>query len=125
MDRALTGEPFSHNMPVLHLTIMLQVTGGKMATLHIEHAIHDLQTWLGAFNGFAEARQKGGVRAYRIYQPVHDDKYILIELDFDTVDQAEGFKRFLELNVWSSPTASPGLASVPSARVLNRVLADT
>ncbi len=92
-----------------------------MATLHIEHPIHDLNTWLMAFGRFAEARQKGGVRAYRIYQPIADDKYILIELDFDTVDQAEQFKRFLEVNVWSSPTASPGLAGSPQARVLVQV----
>lgn len=31
-----------------------------MATLHIEHAITDLQTWLGAFERFDEARRKAG-----------------------------------------------------------------
>ncbi len=67
-----------------------------MATLHIEHSISDLETWLTAFGKFAEARQKGGVRTHRIYQPVDDDKYIVIELDFDTIDEAERFrKRFL------------------------------
>lgn len=95
-----------------------------MATLHIEHPITDLHTWLNAFNSFAEARHKGGVRAYRIYQPVADDKYILIDLDFDTAEQAEHFKRFLEVNVWSSSTASPGLAGSPQARVLVPVEAD-
>jgi hypothetical protein len=29
-----------------------------MATLHIEHGITDLQTWLGAFGRFAEAETK-------------------------------------------------------------------
>ncbi|WP_026370613.1 hypothetical protein [Kallotenue papyrolyticum] len=96
-----------------------------MATLHIEHPISDLQTWLTAFGRFAEARQQGGVRAHRIYQPVGDDKYILIDLDFDTVDEAERFKRFLELNVWSSREASPGLAGTPQARVLERVAPET
>lgn len=95
-----------------------------MATLHIEHPIHDLNTWVTAFSKFSEARQKGGVRAFRIYQPVADNKYILIDLDFDTVDQAEHFKRFLEENVWSSPTASPGLAGSPQARVLVQVEVD-
>ncbi len=92
-----------------------------MATLHIEHPIHDLQTWLTAFGRFGEARQRGGVRVHRIYQPVGDDKYILIELDFDSVDEAERFKSFLETNVWSSQEASPGLAGSPQARVLERV----
>lgn len=96
-----------------------------MATLHIEHPIHDLQTWLGAFNGFAEARQRGGVRAYQVYQPVDDDKYILIDLDFNTVEEAERFRNFLELNVWSSQDASPGLAGTPQTRVMERVAADT
>lgn len=96
-----------------------------MATLHIEHPIHDLQTWLGAFGGFAEARQRGGVRAYRVYQPVDDAKYILIDLDFDTADQAERFKKFLEVNVWSSQEASPGLAGTPHTRVLERIASDS
>ncbi len=96
-----------------------------MATLHIEHPISDLQTWLGAFGRFAEARQKGGVRAYRIYQPIDDDKYILIDLDFDTVDGAERFKRFLEENVWSSQATSPGLAGTPQTRVLEHVASQT
>lgn len=92
-----------------------------MTTLHIEHPITDLKTWLTAFGKFAEARQKGGVRAYRISQPVDDDKYVLIDLDFDTVDQAKRFENFLQLNVWSSQEASPGLAGSPQTRVLVRV----
>ncbi|NJN53360.1 MAG: hypothetical protein HC804_00565 [Anaerolineae bacterium] len=93
-----------------------------MATLHIEHPISDLNTWLTAFGRFAEARQRGGVRAHRIYQPSDDDKYILIDLDFDTVAEAARFKSFLEMNVWSSREASPGLAGIPQARVLERVV---
>jgi len=95
-----------------------------MITLHIEHPIHDLRTWLTAFGGFAEAREKAGVRSCRIYQPVADDTYILVDLDFDTVEQAERFRQFLEDNVWSSPTASPGLAGSPQARVLARVVSE-
>lgn len=95
-----------------------------MATLHIEHPISDLTTWLTAFAKFAEARQKAGVRAQRIYQPVNDDKYIVLDLDFDTADEAAGFKTFLESNVWSSHEASPGLAGAPQARILQRVLTE-
>ena len=58
-------------------------------------------------------------------QPIDDDKYILIDLDFDTADQAERFKKFLEVNVWSSPDASPGLAGTPQTRVLERVASDS
>jgi hypothetical protein len=92
-----------------------------MATLHIEHPINDLQTWLGAFTRFEEARKRAGVRAQSVRQPVDDDKYIYISLDFDTVDEAAAFKRFLETTVWASADASPGLAGTPTARVLTEV----
>jgi hypothetical protein len=92
-----------------------------MATLHIEHEISDLQTWLGAFGRFAEARERAGVGSQRVAQPIDDDRYIYVELDFDTVEQAEGFKNFLETKVWSNPEASPALKGAPRARVLTEV----
>ena len=94
----------------------------EMATLHIEHEISDLETWLAAFGSFAQAREKGHVRTYRVYQPADDGKYIVIHLDFDTVDEAESFKTFLETNVWSNRESSPGLAGRPQTRVLELVL---
>jgi len=92
-----------------------------LATLQIEHGITDLQTWLGAFNRFEEARRKAGVRAQHVRQPADDEKYIYVTLDFDTVDEAAAFKRFLETTVWASAEASPALASSPTARVLDDV----
>jgi hypothetical protein len=95
--------------------------GQLTATLHIEHPITDLQTWLGAFARFEEARKKAGVRAQRVCQPVDDDHYIYVALDFDNVEQAAAFKRFLETNVWASAEASPGLGGTPTARILTEV----
>lgn len=92
-----------------------------MATLHIEHSISDLQTWLGAFGRFDEARRKAGVTGQRVHQPLDDDKYIYVELEFDSTEQAEAFKRFLETKVWSSPDASPALGDTPRARILTEV----
>ncbi len=92
-----------------------------MATLHIEHPITDLQTWLGAFNRFEEARRNAGVRAQHVRQPVDDDKYIYVELDFAGVEEAAAFKDFLETRVWASQDASPALAGTPRARILTDV----
>jgi hypothetical protein len=92
-----------------------------MATLHIEHPISDLPTWLGAFSRFREARQRAGVRAERVLQPVDDDRYIYVSLDFDSVEQAATFQNFLETRVWTSREASPALAGTPRARVLTDV----
>ena len=92
-----------------------------MATLHIEHPISDLQTWLGAFNRFEGARKNAGVRSHRIHQPVDDDKYIYLRLEFDGVGEATAFKSFLENTVWASADASPALVGTPTARILAEV----
>lgn len=92
-----------------------------MATLHIEHPIVDLPTWLTAFNRFADARREAGVVGQRVQQPLDDDKYIVVDLDFETVDAATKFKEFLETVVWTSRELSPGLAGTPRARVLEQV----
>jgi hypothetical protein len=92
-----------------------------VATLHIEHAITDLGTWLEAFERFKPARANAGVRSEAIHQPIDDDKYIYIRLEFASVEQAESFKQFLETRVWSSRDASPGLSGTPRARILEEV----
>ena len=89
-----------------------------MATLHIEHPITDFGTWRTAFARFRTARTDGGVLTTRIYRPVDDDKYVLIDLDFTTVDQAEEFEEFLRTRVWSTPDDAPALAGTPVTRVL-------
>ena len=92
-----------------------------MATLHIEHPITDLQTWLGAFKKFEGARRKAGVRSQRVRRPVDDDKYVYVALDFDSVEEAAAFKDFLETTIWASPESSPALDGTPRARVLIEV----
>jgi hypothetical protein len=92
-----------------------------VATLHIEHSISDLPTWLGAYRRFGDARKKAGVRAERILQPIDDDNYIYVDLDFESAEQAAAFQQFLETNVWASREASPALTGTPRARVLTDV----
>jgi len=55
-----------------------QFTTGEepLTTLHIEHAITDLGTWLEAFARFEPARRNAGVRSEAIHQPVDDDNVL-------------------------------------------------
>jgi hypothetical protein len=92
-----------------------------LASLHIEHQITDLDTWLAAFNNFAEARADAGVRAQRVRQPVGDARYIVVDLDFDDRGAALGFKEFLEGVIWKSEDLSPGLTGTPAARLFDDV----
>jgi hypothetical protein len=92
-----------------------------MVTLHIEHAITDYGTWKGAFDRFAPMREQAGVRAHRIRCPVDDPRYVVIDLEFDTVDAASGFLGVLRERVWSTPANSPALAGTPDTRILETV----
>ncbi len=89
-----------------------------MPTLHIEHAITDFAQWNAAFERFAEARTRSGVRAQRVQQPVDDPRYVVIDLDFDTADEARRFLAFLQTTIWSSAANAPALAGAPQTRIL-------
>ena len=89
-----------------------------MATLHIEHPITDFGTWHAAFARFADARSRAGVREQRVLRPVDDPAYVVVDLEFDTVEQAEKVLGFLRANVWASTQNAPALAGKPQARVL-------
>jgi hypothetical protein len=92
-----------------------------MTTLHIEHPVTDLAVWRTAFDRFADRRRQGGVSAERVQQPADDDHYVLIDLDFPTREQAQGFLRFLETTVWTSREASPALVGAPRTRLLEPI----
>jgi hypothetical protein len=89
-----------------------------MATLHIEHPVTDFDTWKAAFDQFAELRQKSGVREHRVQQPVDDASYVVIDLDFQTVGEAERFLDFLRTTVWAAPENAPALAGTPHTKIL-------
>lgn len=94
-----------------------------MITLRIEHAIHDYDLWRTAFDSFADARAKAGVRSFAIRQPAGNPKYLMLDLEFDGASQAAAFGAFLEQHVWSSPDSAPALAGVPRTRILDLVAA--
>jgi hypothetical protein len=89
-----------------------------LTTLHIEHPITDFETWAGAFDRFAEARQRAGVRSHRVQQPIDDANYIVVDLDFENTDQATAFLNFLRSTVWAVPGNAPGLGGDPQTMIL-------
>lgn len=89
-----------------------------MTTLRIEHPITDFGTWKAAFDRFAEARARSGVCGHRILRPVDDARYVVVDLDFQTVDEAERFLDFLRTRVWTSTVNAPALAGAPRTRIL-------
>jgi hypothetical protein len=91
-----------------------------VTTLRIEHPVTDFELWQTTFARFAPARAQSGVRAQRVYRPLDDPCYVLIDLDFDSPEEAEQFLRFLETTVWASRDSSPALDGAPQTRLLDR-----
>ena len=89
-----------------------------MATLHIEHPITDFEIWTSAFHRFADVRREAGVRAQRVQRPVDDPMYVVIDLEFDTTDDARAFLDFLNTKVWVIRENAPALAGTPETMIL-------
>ena len=60
-----------------------------MYILTIEHPIPSFEGWKKAFDSDPVGREKSGVRRYRILQPIDDTKYVMIDLEFDTIGEAD------------------------------------
>jgi hypothetical protein len=89
-----------------------------VTTLHIEHPISDLATWQAAFDRFADHRERAGVQAARVAQPVDDPGYVVVDLDFESADEARQFLGFLRMRVWADPSSSPALRGEPRTLIL-------
>ena len=92
-----------------------------MHTLRIEHAVTDFDTWRAAFDRFAGKRSASGVVGQRVWRPVDDRQYVLLDLDFDSTELARSFLRFLHTQVWSSPENAPALVGAPRTAILETV----
>lgn len=70
-----------------------------MILLHIEHPVPDFTAWKKAFDSDPVGRQKSGVVCYRIMRPIDNQNYAIIDLEFDTLNQAEALLTAMQ-EVW-------------------------
>lgn len=70
-----------------------------MILLHIEHAVPDFDGWKAAFDSDPVGRRQSGVRHYRVSRPVDQPNYVIIDLEFDTLQQAEALLAAMQ-QVW-------------------------
>ena len=89
-----------------------------MYILRIEHPVPDFDGWKKAFDSDPAAREKSGVRRYRISRPVDDPNYVMIDLEFDNAAQAELFLAGLH-DVWSRVQGT--IMTNPKARIVEAV----
>lgn len=60
-----------------------------MITLRIEHKIANYDGWKKAFDSDPINRKQSGVKRYRVYRPIDDTNFIIIDLDFDNLEKAQ------------------------------------
>ncbi|MCO5182570.1 MAG: hypothetical protein M9941_09190 [Anaerolineae bacterium] len=70
-----------------------------MYVLRIEHPVPNYDGWKQAFDSDPVGREKSGVRRYQILRPVDDPNFVMIDLEFDTIHQAEALLAAMRV-VW-------------------------
>lgn len=89
-----------------------------MVILQIEHSVSNFDEWKAAFDSDPANRKKAGVRRYRVLRPIDNPNYTIIDLEFDSVDQAESLLAALR-EVWRGLQGT--LIESPRVRIVNVV----
>lgn len=90
-----------------------------MPTLRIEHSVPDYDGWKRAFDGDPADRKGRGVRRYQISRSVEDPNYVMIDLEFDSTEEADGLLAKMR-RVWSSGEGQKVMRN-PQARIVETV----
>jgi hypothetical protein len=91
------------------------------ATLRVELEVRDYGMWRAAFDKDAGGRERSGARRYRIFRPIDSEHEVMLDLDFDTADAAQGFLDILRTDVWPSPEKAPAKVGAPRTRIIDLV----
>ena len=73
-----------------------------MPVLRIQHTVPNFEGWRRAFENDPMDRKKSGVRRYQIHRSVSDPNLVMIDLEFDSVAEAEGMLERLR-QLWAGP----------------------
>ena len=78
-----------------------------MHSLIIEHPVQSFDEWMAAFDRDPVGRAASGVRSYRIMRAVDDPLYVVMQLDFETLETARAFVATIRQAVAGSAAARP------------------
>lgn len=87
-----------------------------MVMLRIEHPVPNFNGWKQAFDSDPVGREKSGVRRYQILRAIDDPNLVMIDLEFDTVQQAEALLAAMRV-VWGRVEGT--IMTNPKARIVN------
>jgi ribosomal protein L35AE/L33A len=87
--------------------------------LRIEHAVPDFDRWKQAFDSDPADRKGSGVRRYQVSRSVEDPNFVMIDLEFDSVQNAQGLLEKMR-RIWSSGPGQSVMTN-PQARIVETV----
>ena len=64
--------------------------------MRIEHPVADYDRWKAAFDSDPIGRERSGVRRYRVMRAKDDPSHVMVDLEFDSVSEAEAVRAALE-----------------------------
>ena len=89
-----------------------------MPIVRIEHAVPNFEKWKQTFDSDPVDRKGSGVRRYQIFRAQDDPNYVMIDLEFDTLGEAEAFLTKME-RIWSGP--GKAVMQNPRSRIVESV----
>ena len=87
-----------------------------MTVLQIEHKVANYEGWKKVFDSDPIDRKGSGVKSYRIYQPANDPNYVIIDLVFENLANAESSLTALK-KMWEKVQGS--VVFDPKTRILD------
>jgi hypothetical protein len=85
----MTGGEWRERRQFVLKSAMWSERSTELHSLRIEHPVPNFDAWKEAFDHDPVGREQSGVRRYQILRPIDDPNYVLIDLEFDTVGEAE------------------------------------
>jgi L-rhamnose mutarotase len=89
-----------------------------MIVLQIEHLVPDYNGWKKAFDSDPVRRKQSGVKRYRIFRQVNNLNYVIVELEFDNLPEAELLMTALQ-KLWNQVEGKVMIS--PQARIVENV----
>jgi hypothetical protein len=89
-----------------------------MVILQIEHLVPDFDGWKKAFDSDPLNRRQAGVRSYRIFKTTGNPNYIIIELEFDNLEEAKAMHEALK-KLWGKVEGK--VMMNPQSRIIETV----
>ena len=89
-----------------------------MYILQIEHPVPNYEGWKKAFESDPVNRKQSGVHRYKISRKIDDPNYVMVDLEFDNLTDAEACHEKLR-NLWNRVEGT--VMNNPQSRIIDLI----